>query len=357
MERTVHYDLRSTVESQCSSDVLLKFFTQFRALKQDCYTTAYTVSTRESRLSIINIALASIRSVLPDSSPHVMSYDHLVTSITTDDAVFLTITDYRPDLWRSDITQDVRIIVHGEYDTVRSVMTNLKQRIPAIVVPVVTWEFVLSNHRRSQNINLEPAKPILKEFYPWIEDVPAYIDQFIASEESVLVLLGETGTGKTSFIRSMIWQKSLTTMFTYDSELLHSDGLFADLICNERVNLLVIEDADIFLTHREHSGNQVMAKFLNVTDGLASGSGRKKLIFTANILEPSKIDTALLRAGRCFDCLTFRRLTFAEACAAARAANIPVPRIEKDYTLAELFALSRNDRTSVHQGIGFRLNK
>jgi hypothetical protein len=126
-------------------------------------------------------------------------------------------------------------------------------------------------------------------------------------------------------------------MFTYEDELLKTDVMFVDFIAGKS-DLLVVEDADLFLRSREHDGNRTMAKFLNISNGLASNGQRKKIIFTANLTDSSQIDSALLRAGRCFDCLMFRRLTLEEACAAAAVAGLPPPTRLPDYTLAELFA-------------------
>jgi hypothetical protein len=350
MERTVHYDLNHTVGAQIIADDLLKFFTNITG---NCFSTAYQVSMQESRIDLIHIAVEAFRLALPDEPPAVTDYLRYTRIVTK--SAFLTIDDgYNYDLWTTGQTRQIVLNLHGKPDAILQIMTTLKANIPVVKVPIVTWEYIAGNQRRSQNIKLEPAKPIFKEFYPWIDDVRSYFDRFLASEESVLVLLGETGTAKTSFIRSMIWHANLTTMFTYEEMLLETDGLFVDLICNERTNLLVIEDADVFITSREHTGNKIMSKFLNVSDGLASGTGRKKIIFTANITEPNRIDSALLRAGRCFDCMSFRRLTYPEACAAAKVAEIPIPSSERDYTLAELFAYEKRNRHATVRSVGFQ---
>ena len=168
-----------------------------------------------------------------------------------------------------------------------------------------------------------------------------YFRRYLASQMTILVLLGEAGTAKTSFIRSMIWRHSLNTMFTYDEGLLTSDAMFAEFIVGD-MNLLIIEDADVFLKSRQHDGNRVMSKFLNIGDGLASNH-RKKIIFTANIVDPAQIDSALIRPGRTFDCLSFRRLTHGEALAAAKVIGTVLPSEQREYSLAELFAIANGE--------------
>ena len=79
-----------------------------------------------------------------------------------------------------------------------------------------------------------------------------------------------------------------------------------------------------------------MFKILNASDGLIK-LPNKKMIFTANLADDSQIDPALTRPGRCYDVIHFRELTFEEASAAAKAANIQPPKENRNYTLSELF--------------------
>lgn len=243
--------------------------------------------------------------------------------------------------------------VFGSEKDVRHLRDYLAGLVAADKNPSLQWHFTVRSQKSVQQIAVEPAKPILPEFYPWIGDAYAYFDRFMASDASILVLLGETGTAKTSFIRSLIWHSGLNTMFTYEESLLKTDQFFVDFITNARMGMMVVEDADLFLTSREHDGNKIMSKFLNVSDGLPS-IGKKKMIFTANITDIARIDNALLRTGRCFDCLRFRKLTYAEACAAAKAAGITVPREERDHSLADLFSAAKGERSGeMREPVGF----
>jgi hypothetical protein len=188
---------------------------------------------------------------------------------------------------------------------------------------------------------------VLDAFYPWVEDgLSAYFDRFAASDDVVLVLLGEPGTGKTSFIRHLLWHLRWNCAVTYDEQLLRKDDLFVNFITNNEDQVMVVEDADVFLTSRERDHNDMMARFLNVSDGLYKTWRVKKLIFTGNITQASNIDQALLREGRCFDCLMFRPLRFAEAVQAAQAAEIAVPTEQRDHTLAQLFARKQRQKTA-----------
>lgn len=234
----------------------------------------------------------------------------------------------------------LNITGHGDAGMVEAVAAVLEKTLVENPMPRVRWEFLTNKLRDRRAVHIRHPNPVCSAFYPWLGDVDNYLKRYVESDSAVLILLGETGTAKTSLLRHMIWTHSLNTVFTYEDELLNSDGLFADFITGDD-HLLVVEDADVFLTDREHGGNHVMSKFLNISDGLAGGEQRKKIVFTANILDPARLDSALLRPGRCFDCQVFRRLSYEEAVLAAEAAGLGIVLARKDYTLAELFALGR----------------
>jgi hypothetical protein len=68
----------------------------------------------------------------------------------------------------------------------------------------------------------------------------------------------------------------------------------------------------------------MMAKFLNVSDGMIKLPG-KKTIFTTNLDNIRNVDSALICSGRCFDVLTFRAFTYNEAIDVCRVANLLDP--------------------------------
>ena len=238
---------------------------------------------------------------------------------------------------------------------IKNILEYIEGNLQESTIPTITWEFFSDGSRTSENVKIAPAQKIYREFYPWIDrEINVYYDDYLKSESSILVLLGPPGTAKTSFIRNMIWHGGLNTVFTYEEALLNSDSFFVDFIMNDKQDILVVEDADLLLTSRENDGNKVMSKFLNIGDGLAN-IGYKKMIFTANLTDSASIDDALLRPGRCFDCMEFRKLTYDEACAAANVAELPKPSHNKSYSIAELFAESKGEPQQRKSGrrIGF----
>ena len=339
--RNLNYDLScwDGVPHQSTAEAIVEFLSTYTG---HCFSNQLKLSVNDSFTNLVNIVLDAFASQSV-TDLKVMCYSSRSATIIASN-MLIAMDDSNQsnaDLW-TVYDRSIVIDSFGDCQMLEKISTYLRTHIIQRTVPTVHWEYMVEGERDSQEIKIAPAKPISNEFYPWIGgDVYEYFEKYIASDASILVLLGETGTAKTSFIRSMIWHCNLNTKFTYEEELLSTHSMFVDFLVNDRTHLLVVEDADLFLTSREHDGNKIMSKFLNVSDGLAS-VGRKKMIFTANITEPSRIDNALLRAGRCFDCQIFRRLSYKEACAAAKVADIPVPTKDQGYTLAELFALSKN---------------
>lgn len=185
-------------------------------------------------------------------------------------------------------------------------------------------------------------------FYPWLgvkEDgtplnLDEYIDAFMNSNESVLLLYGEKGQGKSTLLKYLLHRSGSNATITYQDNIADLDILFSSFMQSED-KILIIEDAETFLTKRE-SGNSSMRRLLNIADGLTSRKD-KKVVFTTNLSSLSRIDDALLRDGRCYDTVKFEVFTKEESRAVATILNIDHSLLTKDeYILAELFAISNN---------------
>ena len=160
---------------------------------------------------------------------------------------------------------------------------------------------------------------IYHEAYPFIPNLDNFIENYRKSSESVLILMGPVGTGKTRLIRYMIrklFPNSLEdlrnkpcVLYTTDNKVLEQDKMFIDFITSSR-RLMVLEDVDFSLRDRVE-GNTSMYRLLASSDGLLQAND-KKIIFSTNVGHEREIDKALIRPGRCFDVIKFRNLSINE---------------------------------------------
>ena len=203
----------------------------------------------------------------------------------------------------------------------------------------VNWYYKDPHGVDGCSLYIEQDSKVNDEFYPWLTSgVDAFIDDYMNSKSSVLVMYGPPGTGKTSFLKHMLCNRKLSAAVSYDEAVLNDDRFFIDFLTSSENDVLIIEDADLLLTSRESDQNRLMSKFLNVSDGLVKVND-KKMIFTTNIAQLSKVDQALLRKGRCFAAVEFRKLSSKEARIAASAANLQDQDwgSKRDWSLAEIF--------------------
>lgn len=219
---------------------------------------------------------------------------------------------------------------------------------------LIQWVYSTRGDEISVPLNYRPA---INSAYPWLRrnstkkvDFLGYIDDYLASEASVLILIGPPGTGKTTFIKNLVHRSGGNAKVAYDDKVMQDDGLFAGFIDDDS-RFLIMEDADAFLSSRS-DGNTMMHKFLNVSDGLISAPD-KKLVFSTNLPNIRDIDSALRRPGRCFDVIEFRPLTREEAHAVIEETGKGELLDRDRMTLAEIFSQQPNEDARRKTGIGF----
>ena len=144
---------------------------------------------------------------------------------------------------------------------------------------------------KNQNINLSQN---------YNDDLPHDdIVDFLKGNKSGLILLhGIPGTGKTSYIRHLMYEIKNRKFLVLDSAIFNyiNNSNFVNLLLNNKNSIIILEDCEDMLADRI-AGNNHLTTLLNLSDGIIGDSFNFKFIctFNANI---TKIDKAILRKGR-----------------------------------------------------------
>jgi SpoVK/Ycf46/Vps4 family AAA+-type ATPase len=281
--------------------------------------------------------------------------------------VFLSLNEDQEDYYdESDTVVGEAVIATleaaGEAESLDSFVKNFKRLLKSVHdesrTSMIRWIFDSGNGHRDRTFQITKEWDIDRVYYPWIDtDLKSYYQAFLDSKAQILVTFGPPGTGKTSFIRDLICEMNLNAFISYDMKVLTSDSTFVRYLTDSIFDAIIIEDADELLTSARGDSNKIIAKILNISDGLIK-LPRKKLIFSTNLSKVSDIDSAIIRPGRCFDVMEFRTLDKpeAEAVCVKLGIDLPVKNEGQKYTLAELFH-DKNMKTSTDPFITHHADK
>jgi Cdc6-like AAA superfamily ATPase len=172
------------------------------------------------------------------------------------------------------------------------------------------------------------------------QNVHTTVHSFLKSnnKNGLVLLHGKYGTGKTTYIRSLMSEINKRFIFL-PLDLMDAINApnFLPFISKYKNSILILEDAENLLTPRGSSGthNNSLVNLLNLGDGLLADALSLKIICTFNA-DLKQIDKAILRKGRLVARYEFKELETEKARAVAKRIGIH-DQIAKPTTLAEIY--------------------
>jgi hypothetical protein len=204
-----------------------------------------------------------------------------------------------------------------------------------------------------------------QEFRPYEDDLIRFlgeeacrfrdrmIEQLRKKHHSGLYLLhGKPGTGKTSFIKSVITQVDKPVIFLTPAmtDSLTSPALIGVLMDNPET-ILIIEDAETVLMKRQGDNSNAVANLLNLTDGFPADFLNLNIICTFNS-SLDDIDPALLRKGRLKGIHQFQMLQPEQVAELAKHLDVEADAT-KPMSLAEVCHGKSETNQYFNESIGF----
>jgi len=195
------------------------------------------------------------------------------------------------------------------------------------------------------------------------------IKKFIKDEDKsgIIILHGEKGTGKTTYIKNLISTNSDKRFVTIPPDLVNLLGTpsFTTFISSLNNHIIILEDCENVIRDRMTTGaNSAVSTLLNMSDGLLADDLSIKFICTFNA-DIRDIDPALMRKGRLVSKYEFKPLTVektnnllkyvylkkAEAEGEVNENNVEVPHVEKPLTLADIFNFEEDSYETIRKKI------
>jgi energy-coupling factor transporter ATP-binding protein EcfA2 len=173
-------------------------------------------------------------------------------------------------------------------------------------------------------------------------------------DKGIILLHGEPGTGKTTYIKHLIANVTKDVIFMPPNIAanLTSPDLMS-LLLDKPNSILVIEDAENIVTSRDHKGGSPVSALLNLSDGILSDCLNIQIICSFNT-DLRNVDNALLRKGRLIAKYEFGKLDTDKANTLSRKLGYN-SRFTEPQVLTDVFNQDETSGTiKVRKLVGFR---
>lgn len=194
-----------------------------------------------------------------------------------------------------------------------NIFRDVMYRYPTSESSVTEFYFDKEIKTKETQYDVANMPSIYDELYPDI-DCKSLVEDYLSSDESLLFLYGEPGVGKTTFIKKLLYQSVIKdAAYVKDPTILNNAAFWVQL--GSEYQILILDDLDCDFT-RPRDSNEKSKHFLNFllsySDGILSMGRRPKILITTNQTIQG-VDSALVRAGRCFDFIHVKALNQQQA--------------------------------------------
>ncbi len=178
------------------------------------------------------------------------------------------------------------------------------------------------------------------------------------NKKGLILLHGEPGTGKTTYIKHLADKIEKQIIFVPPMMAgAISDPGFIPFLMKHPDSILIIEDAETAIKDRAITGNaNAVSNILNLTDGILGECLKIQIVATFNT-ERTQIDKALLRKGRLITDYKFENLEVKKTNKLLKKLGIK-EKVDKPTSLADIYHYNETDVDNKNKPtIGFLLNK
>lgn len=165
------------------------------------------------------------------------------------------------------------------------------------------------------------------------------INEFIEAKETsgLVILHGEKGTGKSSYIKHLISSHPEKKFVFVPSAMIKllGDTSFGSFLTSLSEHVIILEDCEGAIRNRATGDSAAVSLLLNMTDGILADDLNMKFICTFNE-DMKDIDQALLRKGRCVSKYEFKPLCVEKASVLLKERGIET-LLTKPITLSDIF--------------------
>jgi len=313
---------------------------------EDAFMFAYENMPKpeKKKSSKVNIKASMLNMMELYKNRHLLYRENSIVILVTED--FVAIETYEGNILfyskTPELSEDVRNAIS---------VTNINKNS--------LYKYVIKTHYGFDTDSLEVKHNDIDLSLLYNDDLPhKQIMEFLGSKDAGLIVLhGEPGTGKSSYIRYLIEQFPDEKFMILDSSVFEyiTDSSFIKLLMDNANSAIILEDCENMVSER--IGNKNIATLLNLTDGIIGDSFNLKFICTFNT-EIHNIDPALLRKGRLKMKYEFKKLAVDKIKNIAKEKEFNITNA-CEMTLADImnYNVNNGSESTKKNGIGFKSSK